>query len=236
MTLALLSNTTAIGINLTTSFVATGGTAPYAYSVVPGGVGGSIDTQGFYTSPASTGKDIVQVRDSTGEMARLDVSVGNALELFCDVIQTELGLSEGRVYLWDQKIMSPKDSGIFIPVSVISCKPFSNSKRVDDGIATQSTNFLASLSVDIVSRGPEARDRKEEIILALGSDYAESQQELNNFYIGRISNAFVNLSEIDGAAIPYRFNISVNLQYSIKKTKAVPYYDSFQTPVTTTDP
>jgi hypothetical protein len=47
---------------------------------------------------------------------------------------------------------------------------------------------------------------------------------------------FVNLSMIDGDAIPYRFNISVNMQYFVRKVKAVAYFDDFADVEVTTEP
>lgn len=235
MSLALLQNATAVGPNLTVPFSGIGGATPYSYSVVAGGAGGSVDpTTGLYTSPAITGIDTVQVTDALAATATAQIKTLNALELFCDVIQNELGLSDGRVALWDQKFPIPTDSDLFIEIAVISCKPFGNT-RSEDGSGSglslvQSVNMLASLSIDIMSRGPSARDRKEEVILALKSIYSQQQQELNSFYIASISHGFVNLSQRDGAAIPYRFNISVNMQYFITKIKTAPYYSTFQNP------
>ncbi len=74
------------------------------------------------------------------------------------------------------------------------------------------------------------------MILALNSVYAEQQQELNSFRIFPLSQSFVNLSELEGAAIPYRFTISINMQYAVVKTKSVPYYDTFSAATVATDP
>lgn len=238
MSLALLQNATAMASGgLTVPFAGTGGVEPYVYSVLPGGVGGTINpTTGLYTSPSGTGIDTIQVLDDDGDIATGDILIGNALELLCDIIQTEMGLSQGRVFLWDQKIFQPKDQGLFIPISVLPCKPFGNSTQYVGGVsppsmrAIQSVNMMAMVDIQIISRGPEARDRKEEIILALKSFYAQRQQELNSFNIGGLSTAFVNLSQIDGDAIPYRFNISVMVQYFITKTKQVPYFSNFSNP------
>jgi hypothetical protein len=95
---------------------------------------------------------------------------------------------------------------------------------------------MATLSIDIISRSNEALLRKEEILLALNSQYAESQQELNSFFIGTLpaGGQFVNLSYVDGAAIPYRYNISINIQYFVTTLKASPYYTDFQDPEITT--
>lgn len=241
MSLALLQNISSIAPRMKTPFAGTGGTAPYSYAVLGGGAGGTIDpVTGLYVAPATTGTDTVQVTDSLAATAQASIKIRTALELFCDVIQTDMDLDDGQVYLWDQKIDIPTDSRLYIAIAVMSCKPFGNSNRPDSsgsGLdAEQFASFMATLSVDILSRGPEARDRKEEVILALKSNYAQSQQEANSFYIAPLSTAFTNLSEVDGAAIPYRFNISVNLQYAVKKSQAISYYDDFADVAVVTDP
>lgn len=246
MSLALTQSLTAIIPGLTSSFLATGGTEPYGYSVRANGAGGTINsTTGLYAAPAvgsSNPKhlyDIVQVTDADGAITASKILIGTPLLLFCEIIQRELWLADGRVYLWDQKIMQPTDDDLYVAVSVMHPKPFSNSNKFNsDGTSTQSVNMYAGLQVDIISRGPAARDRKEEVILALNSDYAQSQQEANSFYIGKLPPGaqFLNLSSIDGAAIPYRFNISVAIQYFVKKTKPVPFYDVFADPGLVVEP
>ncbi len=238
MSLSILPVRSAMRPNLTLPFHGFGGTEPYVYSVQAGGVGGTIDPDtGIYTSPAGFGTDTIVVTDADAATATAPVLVGTPLLLLCDILQSELGLANGRVYIWDQKINKPADNDLWIAVSELTCKPFGNSNRLlSNGDAEQSTNFLTTASIDIISRGPAARERKEEVILALNSVYAEQQQELNGFYLATQPTAFVNLSEVDGAAIPYRFNISVGIQYSFKKTKAVAYYDDFADAEITTEP
>ena len=155
-----------------------------------------------------------------------------ALEYFCDILQHEMGLDNGQVYIFNQKLMIPTDGKLYIAVSVISEKPFSNTREMvsttGGGLIEQlSSNVLATLGVNILSRSTEALDRKEEVILALNSIYSQQQQETNGFHIAHVSSGFNNLSEIDGAAIPYRFNITVNVQYKVLKKSAVSYYDRF---------
>ncbi len=249
MSLALTQSKTALGPNLTASFLATGGTEPYAYAVLANGAGGSIDaTTGLYLAPSTVNDDplkaydVIEVTDDDAATATAQILVGDPLLLFCEMIQSELGLSNGRVYLWDQKIFQPSDNGLYVVVSVMSCKPFANTISPDPttgwDTAIQSVNMMATLDIDIMSRGPAARTRKEEVILALNSDYAQFQQEANSFLIGKIPPGarFLNLSFIDGAAIPYRYRISVNMQYSVTKTKAIPYFDTFEDVTVTTEP
>jgi hypothetical protein len=252
MSLSVAQTLTAVAVNLTSSFSGVGGTPPYTYSVRPLGAGGTIDSDGTYTAPSVVNAglygppkqiyDTIQVIDSTGAIATAQILVGDALLLFCDIIQNQLGLKNGRVYLWDQKINQPDDAGLYVAVQVLSCKPFGNS-NIPDGsggglVSGQSVNMYAQLQVDIISRNTEARDRKEEVIMALVSDYARQQMAANSFYIGSLPPGaqFVNLSDPDGAAIPYRFNISVSLQYFFVKNQAVPYFDQFATPQVVTNP
>ena len=151
----------------------------------------------------------------------------------------ELGLANDRVWIYNQKKNQPTDEKMFVVVSVLTCKPFANtSKFLPDGTTVQSINMMATLSLNVKSRSTEALLRKEEVLMALASHYAQSQQEQNSFLIGKLPPGaqFVNLSEVDGAAIPYRFNISVNMQYFVKKVKAVPYLDQFDEPEVTTEP
>lgn len=239
MSLSLLQNATACGLGITVPFEGTGGTSPYTYTIIPGGVGGSINPSGLYTAPFVTGPDTIQVQDSLGAIATAEILVANALELFCDIIQTQLGLAQGKVYLYDQKINMPTDSGLFVAVGIINPKPFGNTRIYDSSSgfnSIQSINMKTMLSVDIISRGPEARDRKEEVIMAFNSFYSQQQQEANSFNIGIIPTSFVNLSQVDGAAIPYRFTISVNVQYFVTKVLAVPYFSNFSTPSVLTNP
>lgn len=247
MALALSQSLSAVAVNTTASFLASGGTEPYAYEVLPGGAGGTIDeTTGVYTAPAiipsdpANLSDTIQVTDDVSATATAQIVVGSALLLFCEILQQELGLANGRVYLWDQKIMQPTDSGLYVAVSMPHCKPFSNiTRQLPDGVnVEQIVNMAGTIDVDIISRGPAARDRKEEVILAFNSIYAQTQQEANGFYIGKLppGSRFLNLSEIDGAAIPYRYRISVILQYAVRKVKALSYIDQFQEPTVYPNP
>lgn len=236
--LQLLYNSLAVAPNVPIPFSAAGGTTPYSFNVLPGGAGGTIDpVTGLYTAPPTYGSDTVQVADSLGNTAIARVNIDPAILLVCDIIQNQMGLGPNQVYLYNQKINIPTDSLLYIAVGVVSCKPFGNSNAPSDFSGSsldsgQSTNFQATLSLDVFSRDLEALNRKEELIMALYSNYSQQQQELNGFYIARLPMNFLNLSEIDGAAILYRFNISVNIQYQVTKTTAAEYYNTFTMPPT----
>lgn len=240
MSLSLAQTLTAIVPNMFAFFQGIGGTSPYTYSVLAGGAGGTINAStGKYTAPPSMSLDpkkiydTVQVTDAVAATFTAQILVGTPLFLLCDIIQSQLNIPVGRVYLWDQKIFQPTDSGLYVAISMPHCKPFGNT-FVTDGSGSglnsvQTLNMMATVDIDIISRDSSARDRKEEVVLAFNSIYSQSQQEVNSFYIGKLPPGaqFVNLSQVDGAAIPYRYKISVNMQYAFTKTTAVPYFDTF---------
>jgi len=244
--IALTQSKTALAINLTASFLAGGGTPPYAYSVRAGGAGGSIDSAtGLYTAPAVVPDDpqllfdTVQVTDAADGVATAQIMVGTPLLLFCEVIQNQLVLPNGRVYLWDQKLFQPTDTGLYVAVSVLAPKVFSSQNTQDsEGNSLQSVNMYARLDLDIISRDISAVNRKEEVIMALNSNYSRNQQDANSFYIAPLPPAsqFLNLSNQDGSAIPYRFKIAVAIQYVVRKSSAVPYYTDFESPPVTIEP
>lgn len=242
MSLSLTQNFTAVVPNSSfAQFVAIGGVPPYTYSVVPGGSGGSINSStGAYAAPptmqaypATLLFDTILVTDSTSQTAQAQILVGTPLFLVCDILQNQLGLDNNHIFLWDQKLFQPTDSQLYIAVSLPSCKPFGNSYRPNPSDGSQANQFIAMygrLDLDLISRGPSARDNKEVVCLALNSTYSQQQQDANGFYIGKlpVNGGFVNLSQIDGAAIPYRYKISYAIQYQTNLTQAVEYFDTFQ--------
>lgn len=241
--LTITQNFTAVAPFIAAQFTGAGGTSPYTFTVLPNGAGGSVGAStGAYTAPAQINADprreydIVQVTDARDMTAQARILVGSAVQLFCEILQNQLGLAQGRVYLWDQKIFQPTDSDLYIAVSVMNPKPFGSSNYTDaNGNEIQTVSMGATLDVDVISRGPAARDRKEEIILAVASQYSRLQQQVNGFYIARLPAhaGFQNLSEVDGAAIPYRYRISLNVMYKVTKILSSPFYSSFQKPLVT---
>lgn len=210
-----------------------GGTAPYTWAVSTNNSGGSISSSGVYTSGPNNGVDTITVTDSVAATATATVNVNTVVQLVGDIIANFLGLGADQYWLWDQKIDIPNDSRPYLILSVVSEKAFGQSNYHDGGssgedplVSVQSVNIAARIGIDFLSRGPAARDTKDKILLALNSDYSESQQELNQFYLARIPINFINLSQVDGAAIPYRFHLEVNVQYAITHETLVPYFDN----------
>jgi hypothetical protein len=242
VTLTLTQSATAIGPGRYVSFGASGGTSPYTYAVLPGGAGGTINSAtGDYTGPAAvpasaaTQYDTIQVTDAAAATATAKVMIGDALLLFCDIVETGMGLSPGRVYIWDQKIFMPSDAGLYVVVAESEPKPIGNINEPASS-GTQQNQFVtwkSRLEVNLISRDNSARLQKSAFLMALNSTYATQQMEANSFYVAKTPVAFRNMSISDGAAIPYRYAVHLAIQYSEAAVSAEPYISSFSTPVIT---
>lgn len=232
----ILSNITMMAPGNSTALSVQGGTGPYTWSVVAGGAGGTVNSSGLYTSPNVQGVDVVRVVDSLAAVATFSIATVSHLKLLCDIINKELALEPDHIFIWNQRLPTLKDDKLYVAVAVLLPKAFgSSSHQNSDGSVTQSVNFHTMVSIDIMSRTTEALERKEEVVMALSSTYAEQQQEANSFAIGKLPTAITPIPGEEGAGIPYRFNFSVSLQYVATKIKASPYFDDFSDVAVTTE-
>jgi len=206
----------------------TGGVAPYTYLVVSDPTpNGTIDANGVYTAGQEFGADTIQVIDANSDTAMVDVVVVNHFELVAAIINKEMGLGPNQVYIYNQKFIIPKDDKIYVSIGILSTRPFSNVNRFKDGKSEQSATFRTALDINIMSVSPDILSRKEEVILALNSDYSRRMQTLNSFHIAPLSSQFTNVSSVEGPSIPFRFNINVNMTYAISSKKETECYDNY---------
>lgn len=161
----------------------------------------------------------------------------DVLKHVCNIIRTEMDLAEEQVHIYQQKWTRPNDHRLWITVGIVTSKNFGSSRRIDDfGNQQQVSHQSALLGIDICGIDTEALDRKDQVGMALQSFYAQQLQEMHGFSLGRLPAApLVNLSAIEGPAIPFRFNLTVQVQYAVDKARAVEYFDSFGTPKISTE-
>lgn len=151
------------------------------------------------------------------------------LKFLCKIIQTQMALSNDQVWIYDQKRNIPVTSNLWVVVRFLTGRVFGNNSIVDPltGLETQSSYMNGVFAIDIFSKDISALARKEEIVMALVSQFSQRQQELYAFKIARTPIAFTDLSAVEGPAIPYRFSINVQVQYVTKLQRSVDYYDHF---------
>lgn len=247
MSLSLGVSVSALGPSCVTVVSGQGGVEPYVYSV-DSGVGVIDEDTGFYQAPSQAPLDpknavvTLKVVDAALSEATAQFLVLHPILLFCEVLQRELNLAPGRVWIWDQKKSIPLDGGLYIVVSMLTCEPFANTfKAASNGAgldAQQSVNMKATLSVAVMSNDNSALFMNTRVLMALQSAYSQSQQEINSFYIAKLppGSRFVNLSHVEGNRIPYRFDIAINIQYFDRLVKSIEFFSGFETPEVETEP
>jgi hypothetical protein len=216
-------------------FAATGGVPPYVFSVVPGGAGGTIDSStGLYTSPQKYGEDTVEVTDSTAATSEQTVFINGPELLLLDIVKKFMGLSEMQARLYSQKAFVPTDDNLYVIVHSQTPKPYGNSRSygVVNGVYSciQSVNMQQLMIVEVLSRSLQALAQKELVVMAFNSDYAERQMELNSIKIAPLSTGFTAINIVEGPALPYRFQLTVNVLYATSVVTPVGYYDTFLQP------
>lgn len=230
--LKLLSSSNIVALGNKVKLEAIDGLPPYTYSLSNNGDGGFVDANGFYTAPLSNNKgyQVIIVKDADGKKATFKISILSQLQLVCEIIQTCMGLDPKQVYIYNQKINIPPDNKLYIAVGFSNIKVIGSNKKYSDGAndALTETSCVSSqgvLKIDILSRGYDALNRKEEVISSLTSTFSNRIQTANSFKLARIPTAFNDLSQQEGSAIPFRFNINVNMHYMTRTTKLVDSFD-----------
>lgn len=151
----------------------------------------------------------------------------------CDIIKTELNLSASNIWFYNQKVNIPNDNGTYVIVGILSRKTLGNNTKYEatqTGLnEVQCLNLQEVIEVDVIGKTTQVLDYVNYIQMALKSTYAQQQQEKNGFSIGYNSINVVNVEEVEGVSELYRFNITFNILYAIEKSKAVEYYNKFQT-------
>ncbi len=153
----------------------------------------------------------------------------NLLTIICDIIQNELSLSDGQVMAYNPDIPAPTTPGLYVVVGYISGKAIGNTAAVKDedtGISEdQSVTMLENIQIDLMSIDTSALDNKEQIILALHSDYAQKITETNIIRIFRIPSQFNDISQVEGHGILNRFTMTITVNAVYTKNKVVDYFD-----------
>lgn len=219
-------NYTHFGFGVRVPLSASAGTPPYTYSILSGG--GSIDGAGVFTAPFAVSTTVVQAEDSLGVLATTKLFTGTPFHLVADIIRRELGLNNEQVVLFNQKYTVPNDGTLYVAIELLSSRVFGSTNRMVDASGMeqdQSINVFATLDIAVMSASTQAIYRKDEVVMALDSVYSRQQQELNGFYIAKVSDNIAQLNNIEGSRIPYYSNISVNIQYASRKQTVVPYFD-----------
>lgn len=163
--------------------------------------------------------------------------MSDPIKHICNILQTQLNLSDKQIWIYNQKRNIPNDFGIYFVVNYSGQKIIGNVRKeipTSQGLKEyQSITNLATFSVDIFSRSTSVRDMRDMTVMALNSTYSQQVQEKNGFQIARNSFQVTNTSEVEGVAELSRYSISFNVTYMSETSKSIDYYDTFSKEVIT---
>jgi len=153
-------------------------------------------------------------------------------QIICDIIQKTMPLSIDQIWVYNQRRAIPEDQRLYITVGITSIKPYgNNSKQVSTvgGLVEQNTTYFSeTISIDLFSYTTEAAERYSEVMACLKSTYSQQQQELLGMKIAELPTSINDVSAVEGAAILFRINITLNVLRKYDKLMDSQYYDSYE--------
>jgi hypothetical protein len=126
--------------------------------------------------------------------------------------------------------------GLYIALQYVSGRAIGNNDYAKPNGAsptagmteTQQVAMLYQIQIDLMSFGPEARVRKEEVYMALRSIRAQTLMEKWNMKIARMPSAFQNAASLEETKMLNRFTMTIAVNALLTKTQPVgDYYNQF---------
>lgn len=144
------------------------------------------------------------------------------------IIKNYMSLRDDQIWIQREKVMLPKTDTFTISIGFISLKPIGTSSRVTADIEEVATTMAGQVVIDIYGPSFDVMTRNGEIILALCSSISKDYQTQKGFLIAQTPSSVNDISNLDGAFIPYRFQMIFNVQFINKKSKVIEYYDQIR--------
>lgn len=135
--------------------------------------------------------------------------------ILAELLQTQLGLPDGRVFLSNQKWIIPNDSTLFVEVAPTTPRPFAAGMTYEDGLSVdaagqpvavlfenQSVNVQEMVTVTIFSRDGSARKLATQagLTFCFASTQAQQLQEFYAMQFSLLPQSMVDVSRTEGAA------------------------------------
>lgn len=157
------------------------------------------------------------------------------IKILRDILINCMTLTNDQIFNYNQGFKLPETSGLFIIINYLSSQVYSATNTFIPSPEGDETNNKESISaltkedymINVISKNNDARQRKEEVILSLNSNFSKEQQGKYQFRIANVSNSFTNVSELEGAAMVNRFAINISLLAHYNKTIDTTIYDTF---------
>lgn len=156
--------------------------------------------------------------------------MNSTLDVIKKILDTQMQMPAGRVFAYNSNVDLPKDSDLFIPLFYTERKPFANNSRMvstASGVEEhQTSNIIEDVIISLMSRDTSARDRVQDVFMALRSYYSQDLQAKNKLHISTIGEAY-DKSFLEATSMLNRFDIKIRIFKSYEKINNIDYYDKF---------
>lgn len=156
--------------------------------------------------------------------------MNSTLDVIKQIIDEQMNMPVGRVFAYNSNVNLPEDSDLFIPLYYAERKPIANNSKMvttAEGVEEhQSINMVEDVIIALISRDTSARDRVQEVFLALNSYYSRNLQAVNKLHISWIGEAY-DKSFLEATSMLNRFDIRIRVFRSYEKINNIDYYDTF---------
>lgn len=141
------------------------------------------------------------------------------------MITSYMELDSNRVWNYASNVKAPTDENIFVTMAIESQKKLGKKSEFDGDSLTDSQyiSIAARINIEICSRGYDAEDRKEELLMMLDSIIGQQIMEDNNIRIDTAGD-MLDLSAVEGPGILRRFRLPVIVYYVKSKGETTDQY------------
>lgn len=157
--------------------------------------------------------------------------MNSTLDVIQQILVKQMNIPASRVFAYNSNIELPKDTDLFIPLFYTERRPISNNAKMvstEAGIEEhQNTNMVEDVIISLMSVDTSARDRVQDVFMALRSYYSQDLQAKNKLHISTIGEAY-DKSFLEETSMLNRFDIKIRIFRAYEKINIVDYYDKFR--------
>ena len=169
------------------------------------------------------------------------IGTNTTVQAILGILVEELSyfIPASRIFIYNQEFILEPTQEPWIIIKQMGSKVYSNQNSTfidSNGNFNEEQDVLTQdiIGITIMSKDLKALQYKEAIPMALASIYSQQQQEALTFKIARIMQA-IDLSEVEGGSMIYRFDWTLNVLSCYQLIKTALPFTNFETEVIVND-
>lgn len=149
--------------------------------------------------------------------------------LIADIVQNFMAIPAGRVVIFDENYEPPKDSGLYAVILTTGNPSIGINQWFDSNTneSVTESSVTQEITIRLTSKDRSVLTRKEEVFMALASDYSIQKQESEKCKITRKGEP-IDLSFIEASRALKRFDFQCTVFYLKVIRKPANYFNVFK--------